>query len=126
MSHFAKVEDGIVVDVIVAEQELVDALEGTWIQTSYNTRGNVHYGPDEQPDGGIALRKNYAGIGSIYDSTADAFHEVAFYESWNLNATTFLWEPPVEKPDDPTVEEGEDVSWYEWDEDVTNWVLVDG
>jgi len=118
MSHFAKVEDGIVVNVIVAEQEFVDALEGTWIQTSYNTSGNVH------ANGETPLRKNYAGIGSIYNSTADAFHEPAPYESWNLNATTFLWEPPVARPDDPNKEEGKDVSWYEWDEDTTDWVLI--
>ena len=118
MSHFAEVKDGVVVNVIVAEQEFVDNLDGVWIQTSYNTRGNVHYGQDGEPDGGVALRKNYVSIGSIYDSTADAFHEVAFYESWNLNSTTFLWEPPVEKPDDP--ENG----LYFWDEDETNWILT--
>ena len=116
MSHFAEVKDEVVVNVIVAEQEFVDNLDGVWIQTSYNTRGNVHYGQDGEPDGGVALRKNYVSIGSIYDSTADAFHEVAFYESWNLNSTTFLWEPPVEKPDDP--EDG----YYDWDEANLRWV----
>ena len=118
MSHFAEVKDGVVVNVIVADQEFVDNLEGTWIQTSYNTRGNVHYGQDGEPDGGVALRKNFASPGFIYNSTADAFHEDAFYESWNLNATTFLWEPPVEKPDDP--EDG----YYAWDEDKTEWFLI--
>jgi len=126
MSHFAEVKEGVVVNVIVADQAFVDDLEGTWIQTSYNTKGNVHYGQDGEPDGDVALRKNYAAIGSIYNSTEDAFHEPAFYESWNLNATTFLWEPPVEKPDNPIMEEGEDFSWYEWDEDETNWVLTTG
>ena len=58
MSHFAKVLDGKVVQVIVAELEFfdtfVDSSPGQWIQTSYNTRGGVHYGPDGKPDGGIA------------------------------------------------------------------------
>ena len=124
MSHFAKIKDGVVVSIIVADQDWVDSLEGTWIQTSYNTHGNVHHGPDGEPDGGVPLRKNYAGIGSIYDSTADAFHELAPYESWNLNATTFFWEPPVEQPDDPVKEEGKDLSWHVWDEDAGNWVLT--
>ena len=118
MSHFAEVKDGIVVSVIVADQDWVDSLEGTWLQTSYNTRANVHRGPDGKPDGGVALRKNYAGIGFIYDSTADAFHEPAPYESWTLNSTTFEWEPPVEKPDKP--KQGS----YVWDENTTNWILT--
>ena len=112
MSHFAKVEDGVVVNVIVADQEFVNNLEGTWIQTSYNTNGNVH------ANGETPVRKNFAGIGHIYNSTADAFHEPAPYESWNLNATTFFWEPPVEKPDRPKI------GFYVWDEDATDWVLI--
>ena len=79
MSHYAKVNNGIVVSVIVAEADFftnghfVDTSPGTWIQTSYNTRGGVHYGQDGQPDGGVALRGNYAGIGYIYDATNDVF-----------------------------------------------------
>ena len=67
MSHYAKVVDGKVTQVIVAEADFfetfVDSSPGEWIQTSYNTRGGVHYGPDGTPDGGVALRANYAGIG---------------------------------------------------------------
>jgi len=118
MSHFAKVEDGVVVSVIVADQEFVDALDGTWIQTSYNTHGNVHLGQDGEPDGGTALRKNYAGIGFTYNSTADAFQAPSPFPSWNLNSTTFEWEPPVEQPDNP---EG---GFYLWNEDETNWILT--
>ena len=59
MGHFAKVVDGKVTQVIVAEPEFFDTFTdtspGTWLQTSYNTRGNVHYGPDGEPDGGVAL-----------------------------------------------------------------------
>ena len=119
MSHFAKIENGIVVSIIVADQEFVDALEGTWIQTSYNTHGNVHLGQDGEPDEGIALRKNFAGLNFIYDSTADAFHSPEPFPSWNLNSTTFEWEPPVEKPDNTPD------GFYEWDEEITNWVFIE-
>ena len=119
MSHFAEVKDGVVVNVIVADQEFVDALEGTWIQTSYNTHGNVHLGQDGEPDEGIALRKNFAGLGFIYDSTADGFHSPEPFPSWNLNSTTFEWEPPVEKPDNTPD------GFYEWDEEITNWVFIE-
>jgi hypothetical protein len=76
MSHFAKIENGIVTNVIVAEQDFIDTLDGTWIQTSYRTRGGVHYDTDVWPpsaDGGIALRKNYAGIGYTYNAERDGF-----------------------------------------------------
>jgi len=117
MSHFAKVEDSIVVTVIVADQEFVNNLEGTWIQTSFNTYGNVHRN-ETGPDGGEPLRKNFAGVGFTYDATADAFHEPSPYPSWILDTDTFFWEPPVEKPDDS--EDG----YYVWDEDTTDWVLI--
>jgi hypothetical protein len=110
MSHFAKIEDGIVTTVIVAEQDYIDTLEGTWVQTSYNTIGGVHYGQDGNPDGGVALRKNYASMGMIYDSRKDAFYGPKIYASWTLNNTTCLWEPPITYPDDD--EE------YDWDEDL--------
>ena len=79
MSHYAKVVDGIVNQVIVAEAEFfdtfVDSSPGTWIQTSYNTRGGVHYDPNTgQPDGGTALRGNYAGVGFVYDQQNDVFY----------------------------------------------------
>ena len=90
MSHFAKVEDGIVTQVIVAEQEFVDTQAGIWVQTSYNTHGGQH------TLGNTPLRKNYAGIGYTYDSTRDAFYAPQPYASWTLNETSCLWEPPVE------------------------------
>jgi hypothetical protein len=71
MAHFAKIENGIVTQVIVAEQDVINSgLFGaphTWIQTSYNTRDGVHI------LGGTPLRKNFAGIGYYYDSVADEF-----------------------------------------------------
>ena len=86
MSHFAKVVDGIVEIVIVAEQDFIDTQEGTWVQTSYNTYGGVH------ANGGAPLRKNYAGIGSVYDASRDAFYAPQPNEgTWTLNEDTCLW-----------------------------------
>jgi hypothetical protein len=120
MSHFAKVLDGRVINVIVAEPEFfdtfVDSSPGTWLQTSYNTRGGVHYGADGQPDGGVALRGNYAGIGYIYDATNDMFYAPQLYPSWILNQTTWYWEPPVAYPDDGEA--------YNWDEATVGWKLI--
>jgi hypothetical protein len=107
MSHFAKVVDGIVTSVIVAEQDFVDTQEGTWVQTSYNTLGGVN------SLGNTPLRKNYAGIGYVYDEGRDAFYSPQPYASWTLNEDTCLWESPVLYPS-----EGE----HEWDEDNQEWV----
>jgi hypothetical protein len=121
MAHYAKVNNGIVEQVIVAEADFfdtfVDSSPGQWIQTSYNTRGGVHYGQDGQPDDGTPLRKNYAGVGFTYDSAKDAFIPPQPYASWTLNDDTCLWEAPVAYPDD-----GER---YTWDEETTSWVLVE-
>ena len=120
MTHFAKVLDGKVIQVIVAEPEFfdtfVDSSPGQWIQTSYNTRGNVHYGPDGEPDGGVALRGNYAGIGYTYDAQNDVFYAPQPYPSWTLNQTTWMWEPPVAYPVDGKL--------YVWDEATVGWKLV--
>jgi len=123
MAHFAKVNNGIVEQVIVAEPEFfqtfVDSSPGTWIQTSYNTLGGVHYDPEtRQPsaDQSKALRKNYAGIGFTYDAQRDAFIEPKPFESWTLNEATCLWEPPVARPDDGQM--------YTWNETEQRWDLV--
>jgi len=117
MSHFAEVIDGIVIRVIVAEQDFIDKLPNPkeWVQTSYNTRGGIHYAPNSlEPDSGIALRKNYAGIGFIYDSIRNAFYSPQPYPSWLLDDDTCQWDAPVPMPDDD--------KWYDWDESTTNWV----
>ena len=123
MSHFARVNQGIVTEVLVAEQEFMDSYvdtePGEWIQTSYNTFGGVHYDRSTNPptpsgDQSKALRKNYAGIGMIYDKDKDAFYQPQPYASWILNATTCLWEPPVAYPDDG--------KYYEWNESSKSWV----
>lgn len=123
MAHFAKVVDGTVTQVIVAEPEFfetfVDSSPGEWIQTSYNTRGGVHYNPETgepSADQSKALRKNYAGIGFTYDRQLDAFIPPKPYASWNLNETTGLWESPVAMPTDS--------KRYSWDEATTSWVEV--
>lgn len=123
MAHFAKVKDGVVTEVIVAEQKFinnfVDSLPGQWIQTSYNTRGGVHYQPNTNTpsdDQTKALRKNYAGIGFTYDATRDAFIPPQPFASWTLNEDSCLWEPPVPKPEDGKL--------YRWDEDTTTWIEV--
>ena len=120
MGHFAKVVDGKVTQVIVAEPEFfdtfVDSSAGIWLQTSYNTKGNVHYGQDGNPDGGIAVRGNYAGIGYIYDSVNDVFYVPQPYASWVLNNATWTWEAPTPMPTDGKA--------YKWDEPTTSWIEV--
>ncbi len=120
MGHFAKVVDGKVTQVIVAEPEFfdtfVDSSPGTWLQTSYNTRGNVHYGADGQPDGGVALRGNYAGIGFSYDHVNDVFIAPKPFESWVMDEPTWTWKAPVAMP--------ETGGPYNWDEATTSWVAA--
>jgi hypothetical protein len=114
MSHFAKVEDGIVTQVIVVEQDVLDTgLFGdpaSWVQTSYNTHGGQH--PDGRP-----LRKNYAGIGYIYDAGRDAFYSPSPYPSWILDEETCYWNPPTAIP----VEEGK---MFQWNEETLAWVEI--
>jgi len=122
MAHFAKVVNGLVTQVIVAEQEFfetfVDNSPGEWIQTSYNTRGGVHRDPiTNNPDGGIPLRKNFAGLGYTYDRERDAFIPPKQHASWILNEETCTWEAPKSLPKD-----GKD---YIWDENITDWVVVE-
>tara|TARA_R110000823_G_scaffold98121_1_gene212715 strand:+ start:198 stop:566 length:369 start_codon:yes stop_codon:yes gene_type:complete len=122
MSHFAEINsENIVTRVIAAEQDFINKGKvgdsNNWVQTSYNTRGGIHYAPNsKEPDDGIALRKNYAGIGFTYDSVRDAFIPPKPYPSWTLVESSCLWEAPVAYPDDDKM--------YTWDEDATNWVEV--
>lgn len=118
MAHFAKVVDGTVTQVIVAEQDHIDTLSDkeSWVQTSYNTRGGVHYQPNTHTpseDQSKALRANFAGIGDIYDSVNDVFYKPQPYNSWTLNTTTWQWDPPILKPDD--------INIYKWNEETQNW-----
>jgi hypothetical protein len=97
MGHYAKVENNIVTNVIVAQKDFIDTLpdKNQWVKTSYNTYGGIHYDPEtRQPDGGVPLRKNYAGIGYYYDLKRDAFIPPMPDEegTWVLNEETCLWE----------------------------------
>ena len=107
MAHYAKVESGVVTQVIVADsKEWCEAnLGGTWVQTSYNTHGNQH--PENRP-----LNKNYAGIGYSWDGTG--FSAPKPFTSWSLNSDTYLWEAPTPMPTDG--------ARYTWDEATTAWV----
>ena len=111
MSHYAKVVDGKVTQVIVAEADFfntfVDTSPGAWIQTSYNTQGNQH--PEGRP-----LRGNYAGIGYTYDQANDVFYAPKPYASWALNNATWTWEAPTPKPE----------GMYKWDEATVSWKEV--
>lgn len=111
MAHFAKIENGMVTDVIVADQDFIDTMEGSWVQTSYNTQGGAH------TEGGTPLRKNYAGIGYTYDTQRDAFIAPKPFASWSLDENTCLWNPPTPMP----IEEGK---FFTWDEATTSWVEV--
>jgi hypothetical protein len=112
MAHFAKVQDGIVTKVIVAEPDFfdtfVDDSPGEWIQTSYNTIGGTH------TLGGTPLRKNYAGVGFTYDRDRDAFIPPQSFASWTLDEDTCLWNAPVAYPSGD--------GHYQWDEETTSWI----
>jgi hypothetical protein len=112
MSHFAKIENGIVTQVIVAEQDVIDSgLFGTgWIQTSYNTFGGIH------ANGGTPLRKNYAGVGYTYDTERDAFIPPKPFNSWVLNENTCQWDAPTARPTDGKK--------YDWNEDTLSWIEI--
>ena len=128
MAHYAKVKNGKVVNVIVADQDFidnfVDTSPGKWIQTSYNTYGGKHYLPDLNEnnekvlsdDQSKALRYNFAGIGYNYDSVADAFYpeKPEGYDSWVLDTDTYLWKPPVDMPADTS-------KIWRWNESTTSW-----
>jgi len=122
MAHYAKVLNGKVTNIIVAEQDfidnLVDETPGKWIQTSYNTRGGKHYKEDrtESSDQSKALRKNFANIGGVYNKLKDAFYVEQPFPSWTLNDTTCIWECPVEYPSDGKI--------YKWNEEDQSWDAV--
>ena len=127
MAHYAKVRQGKVIKVIVAEADFfdnfIDDSPGTWIQTSYNTRGGVHYEPNSNTpseDQSKALRGNYAGPGYNYDKTLDAFYPAQPYNSWTLDTGSFLWEAPVAYPTGDAT--GSYTGSYSWNEDQQNWV----
>jgi len=108
MAHYAKIEDGVVTEVIVADEAFVKKIGGEWVQTSYNTHAGQH--PDGKP-----MRKNFAGKGMIYDKDRDAFYTPQPYPSWILNEETCIYEAPVPMP--------QDGKQYLWDESVVGWIV---
>jgi hypothetical protein len=132
MAYFAKIKNNIVIDVNCIVNEVIKDLNGVeqeqlginflrtfynesdaiWKQTSFNTVGGVH------KLGGTPFRKNYAGIGYVYDSQRDAFIAPKPFNSWILNETTCIWEAPIAYPVDNNI--------YKWNEEIQNWELING
>ena len=114
MGNYAKVRNGIVIEVMVADAEFIktfkDSTPGEWIKTSFNTKGGVHVNGKEP------LRKNYAGIGGTYDRVRDAFIPYRGSPSHVLNEDTCCWESPAGP--DPTTPEAP----MKWDEETESWV----
>jgi len=139
MAYFAKLGTGNIIETVISvnnsvitdangvEQEqlgvdFINNLYGTndiWKQTSYNTNGGVHL------LGGVPFRKNYAGIGYIYDETRDAFIPPKPYNSWILNEQTCNWEAPIARPE-LTQEQIDNKNYYKWNEEILNWELING
>lgn len=128
MAHFALVGTDFRVEAVFVGRDEDDGLEAqlsertgkTYKQTSYNTRGGIHYDPETglpSQDQSKAFRKNYAGVGYEYDPHRDAFIPPSPFPSWVLDESSCLWEAPVPLPQD-----GKN---YRWDEVTTSWVVVD-
>lgn len=106
VNTYALVVNNVVVNTISASQEFINEhwshVEGTWIKTSLNALGGIHYDKftgevsDQQFK---ASRKNYGSVGMLYDPEADAFYSKPPYSNWVLNRETFLWEPPIPEPE---------------------------
>ena len=130
MAHFARIKNGVVDFVTVGrdddENREDELAHDGWIyrRTSYNTRGGVHY-TDGQPsaDQSKAFRKNYAGLGYMYDAIRDAFIPPRPYASWVLDEQSCLWNAPVAMPADAGT--GEPPKRYQWDETTTSWMVVE-
>lgn len=125
MAHYAKVENGVVTQVIVADPNVISGFDGQWIKTSYNMRGGVYLDPvtrlpvDDQTiiaGNDARERKNFASVGFTYDSVLDAFIPPQPYSSWSLNTSTCMWDAPIPLPSDSGT--GSPKILYYWDEDA--------
>ena len=123
MAYFAELDDNNTVTRVLSVNDAYEnngqhflavtlGLGGRWVQTSYNTHGGVH------ANGGTPLRKNYAGVGFVYDEERDAFIPPQPFPSWVLDEDTCLWSAPVPYPSDG--------NQYVWDEGSLAWVVFDG
>jgi hypothetical protein len=113
MTHFARVQNGTVTEVIVIEQAMIDTgLWGPpqeWIQTSYNTRAGIN------TRGKTPLRKNFAGVGYTYDTVLDAFIPPKPFDSWVLDEDICQWKAPIDYPNDGNA--------YVWNDEAQQWEL---
>ena len=117
MAYFAKLDhNNVVLEVHVVSNDALDQTNEEqsgvafltewsgghtyWKQTSYNRR----------------IRKNYAGIGYIYDEARDAFIPPKPFESWTLNEESCMWQAPIPMPADGLM--------YQWVEDDLNWQAI--
>lgn len=129
MGHYAKIINGKVVKVIVSTHDFIQNYKdgepeyteypSSWVKTSYNTRGGIHYKPNTNTPSEYqskSLRKNFAGTNFTYDEERDAFIPPKPYDSWTLNEETCLWESPTPYPDDG--------NQYRWDEETLSWVEI--
>ena len=133
MTDFAKVKNGMVIDIIVAEQDFIDNLpveeNVEWVQSDLMTYHNRHYGSDGKPDGGTPLRGNFAIIGGIYDKEKDIFCEAKPGIDWTLDEY-LEWQPPIPYPMNNDEVQNFDVSYF-WDDDLyqkdntKGWVSAD-
>ena len=126
MAHYAKIVDGIVERIIVAEQDFIDTQEGKWVKTSYNMKQGIYYdvetnapAADQSVINGDEARerKNYAVEGGVYDSERDIFLPEKNFPSWVIDETKWGWKAPVDKPDD-----GKN---YSWNEETQSWDQLD-
>jgi hypothetical protein len=128
MAHFAELDENnkvlrvvVVDDNEVGENGSIAGEEycknlfggGIWKQTSYGTMCGIHYTiaadgtQTKSADQSRAFRKNYASIHFTYDPEADGYYPrkdedgVGMDDSWTLNPTTFMWDPPIPYPPYP-------------------------
>lgn len=134
MTDFAKVKDGTVIDIIVAEQDFIDNLPKEdnveWVQSDPQTYHNRHYGLDGKPDGGTPLRGNFAIIGGMYDKEKDIFCDAKPGIDWTLDEY-LKWQPPIPFPMHNEEVNNLDLT-YEWNDELyqksnktKGWVSVD-
>jgi hypothetical protein len=118
MTVFALVENGVVTQTNVSDQEYINSLPNAsqWYETDPYTRGGVHYGEDDLPDGGVPFRGNYAYIGGTYDAINDVFYSPQPFPSWTISAPNWTWTASVPCPEDGNV--------YDWDEQQQKWVQL--
>ena len=112
MAHYAFLDtNNIVTEVIVGKNEGEDGID--WEQHYGEFRGQTCKRTSYNGN----IRKNYAGIGYIYDASRDAFIAPKPYASWTLDEATCIWQAPTPMPTDAD-------KFYRWDEPTLSWVEI--